>query len=164
MDEHGAIYLFKLKEMFYNFYLSRHKKGLVVEVDNAVVNSIGELPASEVKNKACSEPLKSFLNSEFFIQFSQNGGKLRLADNLAVELGKDSFSDVVLITILKAIADYFQKITPTTVIYEQGTEQHHEIAEPSYPAVNESEEAGVDIGSGTPTISIKKKKRGKIRL
>jgi len=52
MDEYGTIYLSNLKQMFYNFYLSRHKKGLVVEVDAALMNRIGELPASEMKNKA----------------------------------------------------------------------------------------------------------------
>ena len=164
MDEHGTIYLFKLKEMFYNFYLSRHKKGLLVEIDTAVVNRIGELSADEIKNNACKEPLKSFLNSEFFIQFSQNGHKLRLTDILAAELGRASVRDVVLITILKAIDDYFQKIAPAVVFYVQEVENHHEVAEPSPPVGKESGEPGVESGNAAPTISIKKKGRGKIRL
>lgn len=147
MDEHGAIYLYKLKEMFYNFYLSRYKKKLIVETDTAVLSRIGESPANEIKNKACSEPLKSFFNSRFFIQISQNGGILRLTDILAAELGEKFVRDVVLITILKAIDDYFQKIAP-----------------PAITIVKESEEQGVASNSATPTISIKKKKRSKIRL
>lgn len=164
MNKNGAIYLSKLKEMFYNFYLSRHKQGLIVETDTAVVSRIGELPVSEIKNKACSEPLKSFLNSSFFIQFSQNGGKLRLTDILTAELGKDSVRDIVLITILKAIDDYFQKIAPSVVSYVQEPEKHHKVAEPSSLAIKKSEEPGIDSSNTTPTISIKKKKRGKIRL
>ncbi len=165
MDEHGAICLNKLKDMFYNFYLSRHKKGLIVEIDSAVVSCIGELTASEIKNNACKEPLKSFLNSNFFIQFSGNIRKIRLTNALTFELSRVSVRDVILITILKAIDEYFQIIAPASVSYVQDAGNHHEVAEP-LPTTGgkESGDQRVEAGNTAITIRIKKKGRSKIRL
>lgn len=160
MNEYGAIYLSNLKQMFYNFYLSRHKKGLVVEVNAALMNRIGVLPASEIKNKATKEPLKSFLGSEFFKNFSQNGGKLGIVDPLIAQLGNPSVKDVLLITILKAIDDYFQQITPTVAQSVQEAGEHHKVAEPH----NTFQEKMEKSETTTPTLNIKKKGRGKIKL
>lgn len=158
MDEEGAIYLYKLKDMFYNFYLSRHKKGLVVEIDTAVMSRIGELSPVEIKNKACKEPLKSFLSTEFF----QNGAKLRLLESVIFELSKKTTRDLLLITILKAIADYFQKINLSVVVTAPGGTTRYEVAEPRQE-LHRSEPEN-ELEQHAPTISIKKKGRGKIKL
>ena len=164
MDENGTIPLYKLKEMFYRFYLSRFKKGLPVEVDTAVVNRIGDLSVGEVKSKACKEPLKSFSSSGFFMQFALDGGKLCLTHGLVVELCKSLVRDVVLIIILKAIDDYFQKITPAFNAYVQVAEKRHDFSNSPFSVGEGSGESCVESGDVAPSISIKKKGRGKIRL
>nr|MDA3787524.1 hypothetical protein [Desulfobacula sp.] len=164
MDEHGAIYLSKLKNSFYNFYLSRHKKGLGVEVNTAAMSRIGELTENEIKNQACKRPLVSFLKSPFFVLFSQNGRKMRLANFLATELGSPSVRDVMLILLLKAIDDYYQKNLPMTITYEQKPEIPLKIQEISSLELVENGCSKVLSGEMNATINIKKKSRGKIRL
>ncbi len=160
MNEHGAIYLSKLKQMFYNFYLSRHKKGLVVEADSALMSRIGELPANELKNKTSKEPLKSFLSSGFFKNFSMESGKLCLIDSLFYRLNDPSVKDQLLITLLKAIDDYFQQITPTvtrSIPQAEDPDNIIELDNPSLEAVKKSKTIA-------PTLNIKKKGKGKIKL
>jgi len=159
MDEEGAIYLNKLRDMFYNFYISRHKKGLVVELDTAVMSNIGELSSSEVKGKACKEPLKSFLNSNFFQEFSRNGARLRLTGTLVSDLRQGTMRDTLLITILKAIGNYFLKISPAPIPVDMS---HHEVAEPRQDF--HQSKSDDEPKQQAPTISIKKKGRGKIKL
>ncbi|WP_321413577.1 DNA-directed RNA polymerase subunit alpha C-terminal domain-containing protein [uncultured Desulfobacter sp.] len=161
MDDAGAIHLHKLKTMFYNFYLSRHKKGLVVESDSATMHRIDELDKNEIINLASRRPLESFLGSGYFTMFSQNGRKLQLTDTVLKPLD-DAKRDILLITILKAVDDYFSALAPPNVIYE---------TEPEAPS-NVSE-SGIEAGSSfvnTPPdnpvvrVHIKKKRRGKIKL
>lgn len=159
MDEEGAIYLNKLKDMFYNFYLSRHKKGLVVELDTAVMSRIAELAPADIKNKACQEPVKSFLYSGFFQKYSQNGAKLCLLEPLVLALQQGTTRDTLLITILKAIDNYFLKISPAPIPVDMS---HHEVAEPRQDF--HQSESDDESKQQAPTISIKKKRRGKIKL
>lgn len=164
MDGHGTIYLSRLKKNFYNFYLSRYKKGLGVEVDTAAMSRIRELTENEIINRSCKEPLKSFLKSDFFILFSQNGKKLRLADFLAKELGSPSVRDVMLILLLKAIDIYYQKNIPMVIPYDQKPEIPLQIQEIASSKPKESDCPKVLSGDSNSTINIKKKRRGKIRL
>lgn len=160
MDEDGSIYLSNLKQMFYNFYLSRHKKGLIVEKEAALMQRIGEKPAGEVKNKASKEPLKSFLGSGFFHNFSLNGGKIVLVDSLIVQLNNPAVKDLLLITILKAIDDYFKQLTPTTAQTIRETGEGLTVAEPD---ITPQTTMGKPEPTA-PTLHIKKKGRGKIKL
>jgi DNA-directed RNA polymerase alpha subunit len=163
MDKGGAIYLYNLRDKFYNFYLSRHKKKLVVEVDTTVMSRIDELSPAEVKSKACKEPLKSFLNTEYFQKFSQNGAKLRLVDSLASDLRQKAKRDTLLITLLKAINEYFLEISPTiAAVSVPGDTSRHEVTEPVQELqCSDPEDAPTQQ---TLTINIKKKGRSKIRL
>lgn len=162
MDDQGAIYLFKLKDMFYNFYLSRHKKGLAVEIDTAAMSRIGELSKNEIKNRTCKEPLKSFLRSNYFVQYSRNGRKIKLIDRVFSGLDSASTRDSLLIVILKAIDSYFQMISPDEIIYVYKPET------PSKDRESVSEENSLfpaePMNNTTTTLNIKKKRRGKIRL
>ncbi len=149
MDENGTLHLHKLKEMFYNFYRTRHKKGLIVETGNTVMCRIGELPAVTMQNRATVEPLNSFKNSEFFIAISKNSRKLKITDCLLAEFKDKSVRNILLITLLKAIDDYFKKISLAVAPLPPSTiEQRH---------ISEATEV-------TQNISIKKKGRGKIKL
>jgi hypothetical protein len=159
MDEEGAIYLYKLRDMFYNFYLSRHKKGLVVELDTAVMSRIAELAPADMKNKAFPKPLESFLNSNFFQEFSRNGARLRLTSTLISDLRQGTTRDTLLITILKAIGNYFLKISPAPIPVDMS---HHEVAEPRQDF--HQSKSDDEPKQQAPTISIKKKGRGKIKL
>ncbi len=132
MDEDGSIYFKKLKDMFYNFYRSRHKKGMVVELDSSVMSRIAEMPPADIKKKACRGTLEGFLNSHFFQEYSRNGARIKLVDYLVAELREGTTRDTLLITILKAIDDYFLKITPTVLTPKvssspQGAEPHQEL-------------------------------------
>ncbi len=160
MDEDGSIYLYKLKDMFYNFYRSRHKKGLVVELDSSVMSRIAELPPADIKNKASEEPLKSFLHTDFFQVYSQNGAKLKLSDFLVSVLQESTTRDTLLITILKAIDDYFLRISPAKAIPVASPPPH--VAEPRREL--ERDQLEVEPEQYSPSISIKKKRRGKIKL
>lgn len=163
MDEEGSIYLSKLKDMFYNFYLSRHKKGLVVEVEGASMRLIGELSAEEIKYKVTLKPLKSFQDSGFFIQFLQKTANLQLIEILVVELKIPSVRDLMLIVLLKAMDDYFEKIENLSKD-QHSHGQHHNVEKISSPIEKEDQEAGTITSNARPTISIKKKKRDKIKL
>lgn len=162
MDDQGAIYLFKLKNMFYNFYLSRYKKGLVVEIDTAAMSHIGELSKNEIKNQACRRPLESLLKSHYFVRYSQNGRKIKLIDRVFSKLASASTRDSLLIVILKAIDNYSQMISPDIITYVQKPETHSKDGE------SVSEENSLfpadPISSASTTLNIKKKRRGKIRL
>lgn len=160
MDEDGSIYLYKLKDMFYNFYLSRHKKGLVVELDSSVMRRIAELEPADVKNKASKEPLKSFLHSGFFQTYSQNGARLKIADHLVAELPEGTTRDSLLITILKAIDDYFLKIS--SPISPSKAPPPPQVAEQRQ--VFKWREPEAEPEHHPPAISIKKKRRGRIKL
>ncbi|MFH2057940.1 MAG: DNA-directed RNA polymerase subunit alpha C-terminal domain-containing protein [Pseudomonadota bacterium] len=164
MDEHGVIYLSKLKKNFYNFYLSRQKKGLGVEVNTAVMCRIGELTEDEIKNQACKRPIESFLKSNFFVLFSENGRKMRLADFLATELGNPLVRDVMIILLLKAIDDYYKKNLPVTIADAKKPEITIQIQEIDSLKLEVSDCPNVLSGKSNPTINIKKKRRGKIRL
>jgi len=160
MNEDGSIYLYKLKDMFYNFYRSRHKKGLVVELDSSVMSHIDELAPADMKNKASKEPLKSFLYTDFFQDYSQHGTKLKLADHLVAELRKETTRNTLLITILKAIDDYFLKISPA---------EYPSIVTPPLNVAESCQEfkrhePGAEAEHHSPSITIKKKRRGKIKL
>lgn len=158
MDETGAIYLHALKTMFYNFYLSRHKKGLVVEAESAIIHRIDELNKNEIMNHSCKKPLESFLASGYFIRFSQNGKKLRLIDALLKQLGART-RDILIIAILKAVDDYFTSIIPQNFILETNSQ--------TYPNISESviEKISTDRFDTPDTrVKIKKKRRGKIKL
>lgn len=160
MDEDGSIYLSNLKQMFYNFYLSRHKKGLIVEKEAALMQRIGEKPAGEIKNKSSKEPLKSFLGTGFFHNFPLNGGKIALVDSLIGPLNNPVVKDLLLVTILKAIDDYFKQLTPPTVQMIRETGEVLTVAEP-----HTTPQATTGKPEPTaPTLHIKKKGRDKIKL
>lgn len=153
MDDEGGIYLYKLKEMFYNFYLSRYKNGLVVEEENTVMSRIDQLPASEVQNKASVKPLDSFLHSAFFEKTSDNGRKLSCSVPLAVQLKNQAVRNVLLILLLKAIDLYYQGIQKNIPLEaEKKTEN------------TSAEEISTETEEMASSIAIKKKTRGKIRL
>ncbi len=162
MDEQGAIYLFKLKNMFYNFYLSRYKKGLAIEIDTAVMSHIGDLSKNEIKNQACRRPLESFFKSDYFVRYSQNGRKIKLINRVFSELDSASTRDSLLIVILKAIDNYFQIISPDIITYI------HNPKRPSKDRESVSEKNNLfpaePMNKSTTTLNIKKKRRGKIRL
>lgn len=161
MDDTGVIYLHKLKTMFYNFYLSRHKKGLMVEVESATMHRIAELDKNELINLTCKRPLESFLGSGYFIRFSQQGQRLELIDSVVSQLDP-STRDNLIVTILKAIDDYFTAITPHKVNYESPPEIPPNISE----SCIETEDSDKKIlpENSTARVHIKKKRRGKIKL
>ena len=165
MNKDGKIYLNLLKKMFYNFYLSRHKKGLIVESETSVLFNIDQISANQIINSACSKPLISFYNSGFFIKDPQYDILIAIRKKLATEIYKNSVRDLLLITMLKGIDDYYQTIIPITVEYKQKNKESHKISEASSPSVetnikNETPSSQVP----SPAISIKKIRRGKIKL
>lgn len=161
MDEAGVIYLHKLKTMVYNFYLSRHKKGLVVEAESATMHRINELDKNEMINLACRRPLESFMGSGYFTRFSQNGRKLKLIDRVKKTLD-DCKRDILLITILKAIDDYFSILTPKNVIYNTPPEASPNMSESGIETEKSFEQTPPE--NPVARIHIKKKRRGKIKL
>lgn len=162
MDDEGGIYLYKLKEMFYNFYLSRYKNGLVVEEENTVMSRIDQLPASEVQNKASQEPLKSFLSSSFFEQSSDNGKKIKCKETLLLQLSNYSVWSVVLILLLKAIDLYFQNIEQNELLESEKRARQQSGARENISHEESLTETETELGASS--IAIKKKARGKIRL
>lgn len=161
MDDAGAIHLHKLKTMFYNFYLSRYKKGLGVESDAATMHRIDELDKNEIINLASREPLKSFLGSGYFTLFSQKGRRLRLIETIVNRID-DATRDILLITILKAVDDYFSVLAPPNVIYKTTPEAPPNVSESGI----ETEGSFINTPPDNPVIRvhIKKKRRGKIKL
>ncbi|MCF6246136.1 MAG: hypothetical protein L3J69_02120 [Desulfobacula sp.] len=162
MDEQGAIYLFKFKNMFYNFYLSRYKKGLVVEIDTAAMSHIGKSLKNEITNRTSKESLKSFLKSHYFVRYSQNGRKIKLIDRVFSELNSVSIRDSLLIVILKAIDNYFQIISPDIITYVHNPKTSSKDRE----SVSEKNRifSADSMNNATTTLNIKKKRWGKIRL
>ena len=162
MDDTGAIYLHKLKTMFYNFYLSRYKKGLVVEDKTATMHRIDELDKNQIINLACKEPLKSFLGSGYFTRFSQKGRKLKLIDTVNKRLDHSS-RDILLVAILKAVDDYFSALAPPKVTYKTPPpEAPLNVSESG----TETEDSFGETLTDNPAVQvhIRKKRRGKIKL
>ncbi|WP_458778418.1 DNA-directed RNA polymerase subunit alpha C-terminal domain-containing protein [Desulforhopalus sp. 52FAK] len=160
MDEAGSIYVSKLKDMFYNFYRSRSKKGWVVEDDSSAMSRITEFSPTEIKNRVCPKPLDSFLKSGFFHSYSQQGIRIKIPKNLYIELQQGETRDSVLITILKAIDEYFSTINPVSIpivtnINQQKSEPNQEL---------QKEKSVLDAENQPSSITIRSKRRGKIRL
>lgn len=165
MDKNGSLNLNKLKEMFYNSYLSRYKKGMVVETDEAVVSRIDKLEPDEIKNRACKEPLKSFLLSGYFFQFLQNGSKLCLREDIVGELADNSLRKLMMITLLKGIDEYFTRLAPTTTYQKHTGKRTVKVPEsPLDFAHNTAKGDKDDTDNKAPSITIKKKAKGRIQL
>jgi len=162
MNENDSIYLHNLKEMFCNFYLSRKKKGLVVETASIIVNSIGDIDTEVIKNRAAQEPLKSFLHSDFF---SQNGSNLRIREDLAGLLSDNILKDIVIITLLKGIDDYFARIESATPNKEYAGVPTVKAEKPLLDIPHERVKKVIDNSEErAPSIAIKKRQRSKIKL
>ena len=111
MDEKGVYYQGILKERFYTFYLARQKAEIIVEDESAIVCQINNLPADEIKSKACKEPLTSFIKSDYF---RKNGANVCISPSLAKLLRDQSIQDLLLIILLKKIDEYFSKLTSSS--------------------------------------------------
>ena len=156
MDEKGAFYLPTLKDRFFNFYLGRHKKGKLVEAENVLMRRIGELDANEIKNKSSKEPLKSFLNSNFWYQ---KYSSLYLHEILVESLTNPGIHSLLLIILLKGIDEYFAAITPPSSNYSKTSIGPDTRTGGATPCLSD-EVSSESILS----ITIKKKSRGKISL
>lgn len=163
MDDKGAFYLPTLKERFYNFYLGRHRKGEVVEAENVLMRRIGELDASEIKNKAIRRPFESFLASGLW---SQKYSSLYLQESILALLADPAVHNLLLITLLKGIDDYFvalftlnqpNSLTGVLVEVQTGEFLRSSLDDSDVEVINSH-------GESTISISIKKKSRGKITL
>ena len=148
MEQNGSFYLSTLKERFFSFYQSRKKNNLVVEIDSASISRIGGDEDNAIKNQVINKPLTSFLSTPFF---NQIGSSIFLQGSLVSLLSDRPMRDLLTIIFLKKIDDYFSEITPAVF--------HREVII----------EIPLGIGTGdddtaSPSITIKKKDRGKIRL
>lgn len=162
MNENGSIYLHNLKEMFCNFYLSRKKKGLVVETASVIVNSIGDIDTEVIKNRAAQEPLKSFLHSDFF---SQNGSTLRIREDLSGLLSDNILKDIMMITLLKGIDDYFAQIEPVAPNQKHAGATTAKAKKPLLYLPHDTVKKVIDNSKKKePSIIIKKRQRSKIKL
>lgn len=148
MEANGSFYLPTLKERFFSFYLNRKKKGLVVEADTAIISRIGEIDGNSIRNNATKEPLKSFLSTPFFLE---NGSSIYLQGVLFFLLSDRPMRDLFMVIMLKSIDDYFTKLTPAVF---------QEVVMPTPSGIVSVD----DDNAASPSISIKKKDRGKIRL
>jgi len=149
MDENGSFYLPTLKERFFSFYLSRKKRGLIVEIDSSIISRIGEIEDSVIKNTAADKPMTSFLSSPFFVQ---NGSAIFLQGDLVSLLSDLSIRNLFIVIMLKKIDDYFAELTPAVF--------HGVITGKTEPVFV----SGDDDNTASSSITIKKKDRGKIRL
>lgn len=162
MNENGSIYLHNLKEMFCNFYLSRKKKGLVVETASVIASSIGDIEPEVIKNRAAQEPLKSFLQSDFF---SQNGSTLQIREDLAGLLSDNILKDIVIIVLLKGIDDYFARIEPAAPIQKHAGDPTAKAEKPLFDLPHDKVKKVINNSKErAPSIAIKKRQRSKIKL
>ncbi len=104
MDEDGSIYLNRLKTMFFNYYNSRYKKGLTVESQSSTMSQIGVLSPAKILNRSCREPIKSFLDSGYFVE---NESKLQISKSISAILKDKGIKELAMIAILKEIDLYF---------------------------------------------------------
>ena len=163
MDHKGVYYLPILKERFFNFYLSRHKKGAVVEAENVLMRRIGEQDAAEIRSKAIEEPMRSFLNSGFW---SHKFSSLHLKESLVAQLVNPAVHSLLLITLLKDIDDYFAMISPQLPLYTMTDSMvDAQTREQCRIVLDVPEDESMDAHrESTISISIKKKGRDKITL
>ena len=160
MDKSGSIPLNRLNKRFLNFYLTRKKRGSVVEAESAVVSRIDELEPTLIINRATKEPLKCFILSGYF---SQRGADLQLREDLVPLLTDSTFKDIVIITLLKVMDNYFGRIEPSKLYGEHSVsnkteEQYLDVSS------NLTEETEDFIGDNWPSITIKKKGKSRIKL
>lgn len=162
MDDRGAYHLPVLKDRFYNFYLGRHRNGAMVEAENILMRRIAELDAAEVKNKAIRRPLESLLVSGFW---KQEFSSLYLQKPLVVLLADPVVYDLLLITLLKGIDDYFTSITPPPLYPPKEITMEMQTSKPDQSFYDGSKEGIMNTtGESTISIYIKKKNRGRITL
>lgn len=162
MDENGEFHLPYLKERFYNFYLSRYKKGEQVEAPNISIFRIGEIDRHKMINRICIEPLRSFFRSGFW--FSIYPKNITMKENLFNQMLAGNNSDLLLITLLKAIDDYFLRISllSTDSISNVSKSLERKKLDITIDTSNTSGDESSDTSS--PSITIKKKSRGLIKL
>jgi len=161
MDANGTLSLYQLKEMFYNFYRSRHKKGLLVETPAAIVSRIGILDPAEIKRKAPVEPIRRFIASNFFYKYGSTlGVALGIAEHLT---DSKNLRDTMMICLLKAIDEYYQSITPSSYALKSSQNEKFEVMEPLPETTNAAAEDTAP-GGDAPSIAIRKRGRRRIRL
>ncbi|MBF0203948.1 MAG: hypothetical protein HQK67_06445, partial [Desulfamplus sp.] len=107
MDSNGAFCISTLKERFFSYYLSRKKKGLVVEADNVTISKINSIEDGFIRS-ATNKPIDSFLNSIFFIR---NNTSILLQSNIVDLLSNTTTHNLLIIILLKAIDDYFLQLS-----------------------------------------------------
>jgi hypothetical protein len=135
---------------------------LVVETASVVVSRIGDIDPEAIKNRAAQEPLKSFFHSDFF---SQNGSALRIREDLAGLLSDNILKDIVIITLLKGIDDYFARIEPAAPNQEHAGDSTVKAEKPLLDLPHERVKKVIDNSEErAPSIAIKKRQRSKIKL
>ena len=115
------------------------------------------------KNKALSEPIKSFCNSGYFLK---KGTFLKLRRDIA-DFITNGFRETLIVVLLKTIHQYFSTIAPKSgVEYSQQHETPNSTQEvndgpPAHPEKNIDQKSD---DKDAPAIVIKKPKRRKIKL
>jgi hypothetical protein len=107
MDANGSMELLILKNRFYNFYLSRKNDGKIVEAYNFVISNITGLSKSVVV-RAIIEPLKSFINSSYFVI---KNDIIKLQTDLAKDCNSYESKSILKIILLKSIEIYYNDIS-----------------------------------------------------
>jgi len=162
MDKNGFFRLHTLKDRFINFYLARQKKGQLVESESATVSRIGELDVGVIRDRSVMRPLESFINSGFF---SKEISTLWLRGDLVNLLADKYIRGIALLSILKGIDDYFARIEISESYKQRPVEYPPKTGEGRLPFSKNLEEETTDgQGDSGPTITIKKKTKGRIRL
>ena len=160
MGADGTLMLGKLRERFYEFYAARHANGLTVEREGLLACKIDMLSPLEFQCRCLIKPIKSFLNSGFFLKI---GPVLKLREDLIPHSLNPQFRDIMIMGLLKSIEGYFSAFSPTS-----------EVAYPVPPPsdsdrVKETRASDFgadarDAATAEMEISIKKIKRMKIKL
>lgn len=162
IKEDGAMEIPKLKDRFYNFYASRHARGLVVENNDVMASQINLIEPHEFKNRALLRPIESFCNSGYF---SKEGAFLKLRSDIAGFI-TNGFRETVIVVLLKAIHQYFSAVAAVTTEYSIQSETSNLTQEVhDGPSADPKKSLGENFtDKGEPEISIKKSKRRKIKL
>ena len=162
MDDKGGFYLPALKDRFFNYYLSRHKKGQVVEADNVLMSRIGELEVAEIKNRAVRRPCESFLLSGFWWQ---KHSTLYLQQKFAYLLADPMIHNQLLIILLKGIDDYYVALTSRSPFHTlTDTAEEVQTREPNRSEFDVQGDEFANSSSESAITIFKKKGRGKIAL
>lgn len=152
MDSEGSMSISELADRFYDFYLERKRRGLVVEDDKIKAFEIVGNEDREFKRSIIKNPLKSFIESNYF---EYEYKYLEILPSIK----KENIS-IILFVLLRFIKKYYKDISYQITVADTSVfENKNDDVEERYPDFSEQPEPDEEEDDIAGGIMIKKSEK-----